>query len=496
MKAALLQLEKEQLADQVIELKAESFALKERIAWFERQVFGSKHERFIPAAPGQIALDLGLESQSESGAEQEQFSYTRQKKKRKEKPFRQLLPANLRRVEETIEPEADLEGAVKIGEAVTEILEYKQAEFWVRRIIRPRYAWPGAEEKGVAIAELPSRPIDKGIAGASLLAQILLNKYVDHLPLYRQLRRFRRLGIKISMSTMCGWVSQCARLLLPLYMVLIEKMLESGYIQADETTMRVLDSLKKGASHLGYQWIYQNPEAGLVVFEYQKGRSRAGPTEMLKEYCGFLQNDGYKAYDIFESRTHYPNIQVLGCMAHARRYFFDAQKNDPKKAKEALLFFQRLYQIEKEAREQEMSVQQRHTHRQKNAMPVLAELKKWLDENLPETTPKSKIGEAIAYCLRRWQKLCNYTLDGRLEIDNNLAENSIRPIALGRKNYLFAGSHEAAQNAAIFYSFLASCKRNQVDPYEWLFDVLKRIKEHPVNQLDQLLPHKWKQLKS
>ncbi len=190
----------------------------------------------------------------------------------------------------------------------------------------------------------------------------------------------------------------------------------------------------------------------------------------------------------------WPEVTRVGCLAHARRYFFEAKENDPKRAKEALLIIQNLYKIEKEAREQNLSPQQRHELRQEKAIPLLEKLKNWLHENLPGTTPKSRIGKAIAYSLRRWQKLCNYTLDGKLEIDNNLAENSIRPIALGRKNYLFAGSHQAAQHAAIIYSFLATCKRNDVDPYTWLFDVLKRIKEHSVNRLDELLPGQWEPL--
>ncbi len=204
MKEALLQLPKEQLADKVIELEKKVLKVDEleaQLAWLKRQLFGQKRERFVPEDPNQMALDLGLEAREKQQAEEEQVSFTRKKKKRKEKPFRQPLPDGLRRVTEIIEPDRDLAGAVRMGEVVTEILEYKQAEFWVRRIVRPQYVWPGQEEKGIAIAELPSRPIDKAIAGASLLAQIILNKYVDHLPLYRQIQRFKRLGIKVPMST-------------------------------------------------------------------------------------------------------------------------------------------------------------------------------------------------------------------------------------------------------------------------------------------------------
>lgn len=499
MKEALLQLPKEQLADRVIELEkrvCEVEELRERLAWFERMVFGQKRERFVPENPEQMALALGLlEAQQKAEEVEAEVSYTRRQKQQKEKPVRKALPAHLPRVEEVIEPDCDLSGAVVIGEEVTEILEYKQAKFWVRRIVRKKYAWPREEEKGVVIASLPSRPIDKAIAGASLLAQIIINKFVDHLPLYRQIQRFKRLGIQISMSTMCGWIAQTAKLLLPLYWVLVREMLESGYAQTDETGVRVLDGDKKGATRLGHHWIYQNPERGLVVFEYQPDKSRAGPGKMLKEFKGFLQSDGAPVFDEYGT-NRYPGIVAVGCMAHARREFFEARENDAKKAEEALFFIRALYKIEAKAREQGLSPEERHELRQEEAIPILGKFKEWLDEKLLETTPKSLIGKAIAYCLRRWTKLCNYTLNGRLEIDNNLAENSIRPIALGRKNYLFAGSHEAAQHAAVLYSFLASCKRNEIDPHEWMLDVLKRIKEHPVNRLNELLPDNWKQRKA
>lgn len=512
MKATLLKLEKEQIIDDFIELQERIPGLEEeaakvpvlelrlekmeqQFAKLQKMLFGQKSERFVAVTPdGQLVFELGLEAEKpQEIPEEEELTYTRKKKTRKEKPSRQALPADLRRETVVIEPKVDLTGALMIGEEVTEILEYRPGEFWVRRIVRTKYVWSKQEERGVAIAPLPSQPIDKGIPAASLLALIIVEKYVDHLPLYRQVQRFKRLGMRVPMSTICGWVAQSAELLSPLYHVLMKKVLECGYIQVDETTIKVLDQITKGKAHLGYHWIYHDPIRGLVLFDYRKGRSREGPEELLGQFCGYLQTDGYKVYDRFEKGS-YPAITVLACMAHARRYFHDALKNDPKRAEQALLMIQQIYQIEREAREQNLSHEQRHILRQEKALPVLDQLKTWLFENLTQTTPKSAIGEAIAYSLRRWKKLCNYTLDGKLEIDNNLAENSIRPIALGRKNYLFAGSHKGAKHAAMLYSFLATCKKNGVEPYTWLKDVLSRIKEHPVNRLEELIPGKWQPL--
>lgn len=508
VKASLLKLSKERLADHVIVLHSSNAGLKERVANLEhrlglalRALYGQKSEGFTGRSlPGQLSLEFGLPEPAQQEEQEEGRTITTtQKKKRRGKQVRHPLPEDLPRKITVIEPDVDLTGAVRIGEEITEWLEVKPAEFYVRRVIRPKYAWPDREERGVAIAGLPSRPISKAIAGASLLALIILNKYVDHLPLYRQIQRFGRLGVKISKSTIGDWVRRSCILLEPLYAVLRAMVLASCYLQADETTNRVLDRNKaspngKGKAHLGYQWIYQDPIRGLVLFEYQKGRDQSGPKNLLKDFKGYLQTDGYVVYDVFETGA-YPDITTVACWAHARRYFDQAQTNDPRRAALALLLIQKLYKIEREAKEEKLSHPERKKLREEKAVPVLDKLKIWLVANLPGTTPKSPIGIAIAYCLRRWDKLLAYTLDGQLEIDNNLAENSIRPIALGRKNYLFAGSHEAAQRSAMLYSFLATCKRQGINPYHWLMDVLDRIKDHPVNRLEELIPGNWKPIK-
>ena len=268
-----------------------------------------------------------------------------------------------------------------------------------------------------------------------------------------------------------------------------KKILQGDYLMADETPISVLTEDKPGATHKGYHWVYYSPIERMVLFDYRKGRGREGPEELLKDYRGTLQTDGYTAYDSFE---HKPGITLLACMAHARRKFDEALKNDKTKAEHVLGLMQQLYQIERQAREENLDYDQRKALRQDKAAPVLQELHAWLKENVIQTLPKSAIGIAITYTLHLWPRLIRYLDDGRYEIDNNWIENSIRPVALGRKNYLFAGSHEGAQRAAIMYSFLGTCKINNIGPLEWLSNVLKRFPDHSIQRLEELLPQNLK----
>ena len=274
----------------------------------------------------------------------------------------------------------------------------------------------------------------------------------------------------------------------PLYEELQKQVKQSGYLMADETPIKVLDRQKPKDTHKGYHWVYYSPELKTVCFQYRKGRGREGPKEFLRNFEGNLQTDGYKAYDKFDDSE---KIHLLGCMAHARRYFDKALKNDPERARYALAKFQQLYDVERQAKQMSLSAQQRYELRQEKSLSILDELEKWMKKQAVQVLPKSAIGEALAYCLRLWKRLCRYTEDGRFEIDNNWVENSIRPVALGRKNYLFAGSHDAAQRAAIIYSFLGTCKKNGVEPFAWLKDILTRLPDHPVNRLEELLPSNW-----
>lgn len=468
-----------------LDFKAQVSVLKYELAELKRMIFGVKSERFIAPVPNQPTL-FELPEAEVIEKPKEEITYTRNKSKVKNHPLRLELPAHLPRKREVIEPEELPEGAKKIGETITEVLDYTPSNIFVRQIIRPKYVVSQDDEKTqIVTAALPSLPIPKGNAGAGLLAHILISKFVDHLPFYRQAQIFKRQQLTISESTIGGWFNASCRLLEPLYETLKNKMLSTDYLMADETPIPVQTRDKPGATHKGYHWVYYDPGNKLVLFDYQKTRGREGPDELLKNFVGFLQTDAYTAYNNLRNRA---NIIQMACMAHARRKFEHALNNDPALATEALLMFGKLYEIERDAREQNLSHDDIKALRQEKSLPVLLQMEAWLKEKMNLVLPKSAIGQAIAYTLALWPRLTRYIEQGRFNIDNNLTENSIRPVALGRKNYMFAGSHAAAQHAAIVYSLLATCKINNVEPFEWLSKTLSQISDHPVNQLHKLLP--------
>lgn len=476
----------DQLLTQNRELIAENMFLKQELAQLKRMIFGSKSERHIGDDPGQLSLGLGVEAVTQPEKETEQITYTRNKSDNKKgSAVRLVLPLHLHREEHIIEPGKDVTGARKIGEVVTEVLEYTPGKFYVERYVRPKYVLP--TEGKIVIGELPSLPIPRGNAGAGLLAHLLISKFVDHLPFYRQVQQFKRQDIEIAESTISGWFTASCRLLEPLYERLVARAQGSSYLMADETPIPVQTKDKPGATHKGYHWVYYAPLDKLVCFDYRKGRGREGPEEFLESFRGKLQTDGYSAYNTYENKD---GITLFGCMAHARRKFEQAKENDPKRAEYVLERMQKLYMTEREAREKGLSFDQRKELRSEQSLPVLKELEKWMKEQLPDVLPKSSIGQAIAYTLGLWNRLTRYVDNGKVEIDNNLIENSIRPVTLGRKNYLFAGSHEAAQQAAMIYSFLGTCKINNVEPFAWLKDVLQRLPDHSIQRLDELLPTK------
>ena len=463
--------------------------LEFQIAQLKRLLFGAKRERFIPQNnPQQMTLPFEVETLEEV-PKTEKIEYIREKPNKKH-PGRIALPDHLPVQEIILEPKEDTTGLQCIGKEVTDKLELIPAKLFIKRYIRPKYiqhSEDGLSSQGI-IAELPSFAIDKGIASESLLAQVMVDKFVDHLPTYRQVARFKRSEIKIPYATITGWQSKVCELLTPLYEVLKHRVLSQGYLQADETPIAVQDKNKLGKTHKGYHWVYHSPLEQVVLFDYRPSRSREGPTELLKNFKGYLQTDGYSVYESFGKNK---DITLLGCMAHARRGFEKALDYDKNKAGYAMELFQQLYTIERKAREENLSHKQRHELRLEKALPICSELGKWIATEYQNTLPKSALGKAMAYCLARWDNLIGYLHDGALEIDNNLIENAIRPVALGRKNYLFAGSHRAAQNAAMIYSFFATCKKHNVEPYAWLHYVLQVIQEYKVSKLNELLPQNF-----
>lgn len=463
-----------------------------------KYIFGKKSEK-LPAAnavAGQLDLfELGTtQAQKEELSEQvsEQKDEVKTPKKRAKGSGRMVLPENLRRETITLEPTEDVSGCKVIGEEVTEVLELTPAEFYVKRYVRPKYAKENGE--GVIIANLPDRVIEKGIPSETVVAQMTIDKYVYGMPLHRQIDKYTRMGVRIPASTASDWIMKGWKQLVPLWELLKLMVMNQKYLQADESPIKVLDKKHKNNIHQGYMWVYNAPSDKLVLYDYRKGRDSSGPKEMLAHYKGILQTDGYSVYE--KLFANHPNILLVFCMAHARRKFVEAQSDNKEKADQVLIKMQQLYLLEEQMRQQQLSWEERTTLRQEKAVPVLEEIGLWLDEEILKVRPSSPLGKAIAYTKARWQGLSAYAMHGQIEIDNNLVENSIRPLAVGRKNYLFAGSHQAAEMTAAMYSFMATCKKNNVDELEWLKDVFERIQSHKQKDLYQLLPNNWMEYRS
>ena len=477
------------------ELKEENTVLKEQVVYHKAQherlmklILGFKSERFVPQAPLLNQPTLFDSPEDEPVSEQNNKVTVSYERKRRKHNGRNKLPEHLPVEEVTIEPVEDTAGLKKIGEEITETLKYTPASLVKKRTIRPKYA--KANSEGVLIAPLPERPINKGIAEASLLAHILVNKFVDHLPFYRQIQIFNReYGWEVNKSTLNDWMAACTKLLEPLYEKMLEQILSSGYLQADESPIKVLDSAKKGKAHQGYMWVYYTPVHKIVILNYRKGRGQHGPKEILKNYQGFLQVDGYTVYDKIAKLN--PSIELAGCMAHVRRKYFDAKDEHPERAKFVLGLIRDMYLQERELKQANSTPEEKTAYRKKHLKPIMSKWWTWMEAQSTIVLPKSKLGKALTYTINQWHKIQVIVDNGSLELDNNLIENSIRPLALGRKNYLFAGSHSGAERIAIMYSMLATCKKNDVNPFLWLKDVLTRLPNQSIQNLDELLPTNW-----
>lgn len=475
----------EKLGTTVEKLSNELIALR-------RRMFGRSSERFVPEDPAQLSLAFdGLENipeeEVEIGAEKIEVTYTRNKENNK-KPVRAAIPDSIRREDLVIEPENIPEGAVRIGEEVTEKLLYTPGEVYVLRTIRPKYVLP--QEGGICIADLPTQILPRSNAGASLLAYLLVSKYVDHIPYYRLLEIFKRQKISLSASTVNDWSADTIEQLRTLYYLTKKIVIQSDYLMMDETTIPVMDRDHPGATRKGYHWIVRSPMLNMLFFHYDKGsRAQRVAVELLHSFQGAVQSDAYGAYNIYETKK---GVLLLGCWAHARRKFEQALDNDPQRAKQALKFIHDLYAIEREARESELTFDQIKKIREEKSYPIIRTFEKWLLENITQVLPKSLIGKAIAYTYNIYPRLARYVLDGRYKIDNNDAENGVRPLALGRKNYLFCGNNESAGRTAIIYTLMGCCKLAGVNPLEWLTDVLNRLPDHSIQRLEELLPINWK----
>ena len=492
MEEVILALQKEnsQLRESNAILQSTADHLKNRVEQLLRLLYGKKSEKLPAQNPDLFTGLLFAEEEIaviEPAVEIKPVAAHTRKMKKDPTSLRYEFPDHLRREEVVIEPADIPEGAVKIGEEVTEKLEVTKSEIYVKRIIRPKYA--KADKSGFVIADLPEIPIYRCMAGLSLLIRILVDKYVDHLPLNRQIERYGRQGVKLKESTVCDWVSQVAKLLEALYNEHTYQVLSASYIGADETTVKVLDPKISGKTHQGYLWVYLAHAEKLVLFDYDPSRRKTVVGDKLSSFRGYLQSDGYAGYEQFSAHE---GITRVGCMAHARRKFDEALNNHRAPALHVLSMMQRLYRLEHLMRFYKITAEKKVKLRKRLAVPILEEMFSWMNEQLKIVPPKSPLGNALAYALKRKEELMVYTTHGDLHIDNNHVENKIRPVAIGRKNYMFMGSHESAQRTAMLYSFFLSCKVNHIDPEEWLSDVLLRINDTKKSQLQNLLPNRWK----
>lgn len=409
---------------------------------------------------------------------------------------RQQLPKSLKRqrvVFDLAEHEKHCphcQGELKrIGEEISERLEYVPASMLVIEEACQKYVCKNGCT--IVTAGKPMAPIEKGLPGPGLLAHVVVSKYADHLPLYRQEAIFRRQGVTLSRKTMCDWMRRCAELASPIFDRMKESVLASKVMQTDDTPVNVLDpSLPK--TRTGRIWAYVGDrDHPYTVYDYTPTRSRDGPDTFMKRFHGYLQADAYSGYDeLYRERRR--NITEVACWAHVRRKHFEAQSSDLMRSTVMLAYIRLLYDVEREAKVMGLTGAARKTLRQKKALPILEDIKTYLEREQSAVLPKSPEGAAISYTSSNWEALIRYCNDGDLEIDNNGAERSLRGIAVGRKNWNFYGSDAGGRTAAVLTSITASCKRLGVDPFEYLRDVLQRISTHPMNQLHELLPSDWK----
>lgn len=479
--------------------------LKRELAQIKRLIYGQKTERFVPkdTPAEQMRLD---ELFGDPKAPVPGFAETREKisyERRKPGHGRKPIPDDLHREKHVIDvPETEKVCSccgtpkVHIGDDMAEELEYTPAVFFVNQYIKPKWACPKCPDGGITTAAMPPRPIDKGLAGPGLISYVITSKYVDHLPLYRLEQMFKRYAIDINRSTMVGWIEKTCGYLQAIHEDMGKKLVSSFVIQADETPLKVMDdSVIDGKCLLGYLWPCIG-DGKLAVFEYCDSRCREGPKNFLRGYSGYLQTDGYAGYNaVIETNK----LIHLMCWAHARRKFFEAKDLDPEFVEQVLSGIGKLYEVEKLARENKpgpMTPEQRHALRQERCPAILADIKRLLEHPGKVFVPRNDIAKAINYTLGNWVQLTRYLDEGRLEIDNNRCENVIRPVAIGKKNWLFAGSPDGAKRMAIIYSLAATCKLNDVNFFEYLRDVLPKIPGYPASKIADLSPINWKLSKS
>lgn len=482
------------LADRNTLQEEKIIAQEALITKLQRMLFGQSRERFefqTPSIQLQLAFCQEMTVEEIAGIEailDKKKEAVKQKEVR-EKAIskRMLLPKHLSVEVTVIQPEGDLSQMKRIGEETSEYLDYSRARHFIRKIVRPIYA-PITKEGSFAVAAVPDSVFVKSLVTTSTVAHLLYSKFVLHLPIHRLLKEFHREKIDVKSNTIYNWVKMGIQRLEILYEYKFKQLALKNYLQVDETTLKVLESEKKGATHQGYFWVYSDPLTGSTLFKYEKGRGAEFPEEILKNFHGYLQTDGYAGYlQLGKSKQ----VVHVACWAHARRKFEEALKTDKQTADVAMVLIQELYNVERQAREEQLSPNQRKELKLEKSLPVYNLLGKFIASNLQKTLPKSVIGKALKYSFDRWTELGVYINNGAIEIDNNLVENALRLVAIGRKNWMFAGTHESAQRLAIMYTFMSDCKKHNLNPEQWLSYVLEKILSANIQDLQSLLPENF-----
>ena len=496
------------LTEQNESLQSRIKELTAQIAWLNRQLFGRKSEKLPiidPDYPDLFAGMLPENAQQIADAHDEAVEkIIKTKEERRQEKKNRIMMEDLPVLEQVILTPDNLDTNLykKIGQEVTRIVEHKPGQLYIKEIIREKWGLKDNTStapkgmSGVLIAPMPLLPIYKGIAGASLLAEILLQKYEYHMPYYRQIKQYSHLGMKgLTESTVDGWFKQTMELLKPLYEVLKSEVMKANYVQADETTTPVINKETHKAAK-EYLWMVRAVMERLVLFHYDQGsRPRAVIESLANSYHfkGYLQCDGFAGYET-AFKTN-PDVRLVNCMVHIRRHLEQALDENRPMAEHGLKEIQHLYKIEHMCDDTQMSFDERKAKRQELSRPIMEAMKMWMETDGLKYSESSLIGKAITYAYTRWDNMMRYLEEGTLLLDTNLAENEIRPITLGRKNYLFCGNHEAAQNMAVVCSLLATCRNHDVNPRDYLNDVISQMPYHTkasYEELLQLLPHKWK----
>jgi transposase len=478
-----------ELLQRVDELRRENALLRQKIDLLVKRVFGSTSEQLNPAQ-----LELLMQTAAPSPLPSATVAPEKEpgKSSRKERPPR--LPENLPVVEEVIEPEpvrAQPEQWRCIGQEVSEQLDYEPGRFLRRRVVRRKYAHRTNPDLAPIIAALPERLLDRSLPAPGLLAHIVVGKYCDHLPLYRQEQIYaQRHQVNLPRQSLARWVELAAGWLKPIYEQIRTGVMGGGYVQVDETPVDYLEP-GYGKTKQGYLWTCHRP-GGDVFFRWETSRAAACLNRVIPiGFKGTMQCDGYSAYRSFASQRN--GIKLAGCWAHVRRKFHEALEPSPKTAGWILRQIQHLYQVEARLREQKAGAKLRAAVRAHESKPIVERLQRALVrlKSSGRYLPQSLLGGAMDYTLGLWPTLGVYLGDGRVEIDNNLVENAIRPTAVGKKNWLFMGEAEAGERGAILYTIIESCRRRGLDPYAYLKDVLTRLPDMTNHQIHEIIPEAW-----